>query len=109
MTGPFFEYIYSQSAYGLNNTNTAYASNTINIYLPDDQHPDFSLIRTIVKDASDNNDTEFLDSDGQTDVNALPDYSAAKNVTDGDWHMVTVTSQPGGRGYYLYVDGVLAG
>lgn len=32
------------------------------------------------------------------------------NITDGAWHMVTVTTLPGGgRGYQLYVDGQLAG
>ena len=32
----------------------------------------------------------------------------AQSLFDGEWHMATVTSQPGGgRGYRLYVDGQL--
>ena len=108
MTGQFFDYIYSQSAYGLNNPNPAYAANSINIYLPDQQHPDFGLVRAIVKDASDGNGTEFLDSDGQIDTNADPEHIGEANVTDGNWHMVTVTTQTGGRGYLMYIDGVLS-
>ncbi len=37
-----------------------------------------------------------------------PAPGLAANVTDGSWHMLTLTTRPdGARGYQLYVDGIL--
>lgn len=53
----------------------------------------------------------YLDSDGKYSFSGLTTASpGAKNVSDGAWHMVTVTTHTDARhGYLLYVDGQMAG
>lgn len=69
-------------------------------------------MRAIVEDSNDPNLIAYtLDSDGKHNVNATktsdPDF---KNVSDGTWHMVTITTHTDRtRGFLLYVDGQMAG
>lgn len=78
------------------------------------------LILLPEQDGSDSSAATFVDSDGQvssTDsmrlLNASRDYdsSSITNVTDGAWHMITLTTMPvsGVHGYLLYVDGEYTG
>lgn len=73
------------------------------------------MARAVVKDSNDTDDLLFLDSDGViNNQRLLGDLAGpnpgATNVSDGYWHMITLTTLPeGGKGYQLYVDGMLAG
>lgn len=70
------------------------------------------LVRAIVEDSNDPTLVSYtLDSDGTHNVNtpATAD-SEFKNVSDGTWHMVTITTHTDRtRGFLLYVDGQMAG
>lgn len=108
MEGEDFHYLYSHSAYGLGNTNSAFATNSINVFLPEQDHPAFGLVRTVVKDNNDNSTTSFLDSDGSYSDNQNRTDPGQDVVTDGDWHFLTLTSRIDGRkGYMVYLDGSL--
>ncbi len=108
LLGEDFQYMYSHSAYGVGNTNSAFATNSINLFLPEQSHPAYGLVRTVVKDDNDNSTTSFLDSDGYYNDNNNRTNSAAKHVTDGNWHFVTLTSRiDGQKGYMVYIDGSL--
>jgi hypothetical protein len=107
--GQLFQYFYSHTKYGLNNNQTTFAPNSINVYLPESGHPAYGLVRTAVKDDNDNSTTSFLDSDGTYDNDENRTDSNQKHVTDGLWHFITLTSRiDGQKGYMLYVDGSLA-
>ena len=108
-SGALFEYLYSHSAYGIHNTMDAFAPNTINIYLPEQEHPAFGVVRAIVKDETDPDTSSFLDSDGLYNSNEPPTDDSFVHVTDGDWHFISVSSRlDGQRGFLIYVDGSLA-
>ena len=68
-------------------------------------------MRTVVKDNNDLNATSTLDSDGQYDTeSSWPANATFLNVSNGAWHMATVTtSSDGSHGYLVYIDGQLAG
>lgn len=72
----------------------------VHVYLPSSGHPAHGTVRVIVKDASDDYEGAesrvWLDSDGQIGSNQLRN-TPRNNFTDGEWHMVTVTSQPDGK------------
>lgn len=109
LLGADFQYLYSHSAYGLGNTNSAFATNSINVFLPEQSHPAYGLVRSVVKDDNDNSTTSYLDSDGTYNDNNNRTGSSADHVTDGNWHFITLTSRiDGQKGYMLYVDGSLA-
>ncbi len=72
----------------------------VHIYLPEQDHPAHDTVRVIVKDSDDeykgNPSRVWVDSDafvGSNDLRNTP----RNNFTDGQWHMVTVTSQPNGK------------
>ena len=69
------------------------------------------LVRSIVKDSNDQNQTSTLDSDGKYNNNDPWGANAVyKNVSDGAWHMVTVTTRTDVQhGFLLYIDGQAAG
>ena len=69
-------------------------------------------MRAIVKDSNDPNIiVSTLDSDGNYNAGTLkPVKSDFKNISDGAWHMVTVTTHTDvPHGFLLYVDGQMAG
>ena len=109
MGGSFFDYLYSHSAYGVGNSMSSFAPNSINIYLPEQDHPAFGLVRSVVKDDNDNDSTSYLDSDGAYDNNDNRTDLSQKHVTDGNWHFVTLTSRlDEQKGFMMYIDGSLA-
>ena len=69
------------------------------------------LVRSIVKDNNDNNSSSTLDSDGNyNDDLPWTASSVFKNISNGAWHMVTVTTRTDvPHGFLLYVDGQIAG
>lgn len=108
MAGVYFDYMYSHSEYGLGNPQSAFAPNSINVYLPQASHPAYGLVRTVVKDDNDNETTSFLDSDGTYNNNQPRLSNSALRVTDGLWHFVTLTNRLDGKpGYLVYLDGSL--
>lgn len=65
----------------------------VSLYLPQQAHDSFGVVRAVVKDSTDNSSTgaraaSFLDSDGQVGVSASRDSSAHLS---GRWHMVRAT------------------
>lgn len=69
-------------------------------------------MRAIVEDSNDPSGTAYtLDSDGKHNANEPKTADANfKNVSDGAWHMVSITTQTdGSRGFLLYIDGQMAG
>ncbi|CAG9467585.1 unnamed protein product [Pedinophyceae sp. YPF-701] len=90
----------------------------LHVYLPEDKSLAFGLVRTIYKDATDEYtgpwSETLIDSDGHygttRDLLAPVATPPAVNVTDGLWHMYTLSTQPAGSaGYRVYIDGELAG
>lgn len=53
----------------------------------------------------------YLDSDGKVANNiATPDLNRPNPLTDGRWHMVTITTQPDlSTGFLLFLDGIVVG
>lgn len=112
--GSLYEYAFSQNATTTLNISTD--PNLVEIYFPQLGHPDTGIVRTMVRDSTDTEtspgDPMFIDSDGCI---ANP-YCAGVNSTgffrnlstDGQWHMITITTHPGGgKGIALYIDGQL--
>ena len=69
-------------------------------------------MRAIVEDSNDPSGVSYtLDSDGTHNLNAPKAADANfKNVSDGTWHMVTITTHTDrARGFVLYIDGQMAG
>ena len=69
------------------------------------------LLRAVIKDSDDSNQTSTLDSDGNYNDNVVWGANPTlKNVSDGLWHMVTVTTRTDVQhGFLLYIDGQAAG
>ncbi|KAK9839475.1 hypothetical protein WJX81_004373 [Elliptochloris bilobata] len=117
MTGELFEYIFSHSAYATTtqpSTVSSFQANQIHMFLPEDAHPAHGLLRSVVKDSNDADTSVFVDSDGHADDNT-PRIAANETyvntlLSNGNWHMATITSRPGTgtRGFLVYVDGRLA-
>eukprot|EP00212_Chloropicon_laureae_P003902 CAMPEP_0197488208 /NCGR_PEP_ID=MMETSP1311-20131121/3186_1 /TAXON_ID=464262 /ORGANISM="Genus nov. species nov., Strain RCC856" /LENGTH=1764 /DNA_ID=CAMNT_0043032175 /DNA_START=186 /DNA_END=5480 /DNA_ORIENTATION=+ len=113
MQGTSFEYVYSHSGDDDMSFNPFYP-NQVHIYLPEVSHPAHGVIRTIVKDGDDVFEgapsETFLDSDGYLNFNEARDAPGHIDVSDDEWHMITLTTrQDGGDGYAIFVDGVLGG
>lgn len=80
----------------------------VEIFFPEQLHPAFGVVRSAVADSSYNSPAfTFLDSDGYftdnvgrtfRDPRADPRRPLAEQtyITDGLWHMATVTTQPNG-------------
>lgn len=89
----------------------------MSIYFPEQQHQRYGVLRAVVKDTTNENNSStrgemvYLDSDGRVANNiASPLLTAGNPMTDGKWHMVTVTTQPDfSTGFLLYLDGVAVG
>ena len=89
----------------------------MNIYFPEQQHNRYGVLRAVVKDTTNEKNSStrgeevFLDSDHKVANNyATPKLNGGNPMTDGKWHMVTVTTQPDlSTGFLLYLDGVVAG
>jgi hypothetical protein len=68
--------------------------------LPDRGHPAHGTVRAIVKDSTDDylgsESRVWLDSDNLVGSNEFRN-TPRNNFTDGEWHMITVTSQPSGQ------------
>ena len=69
------------------------------------------ILRSVVKDFNDANANSTLDSDGNyNDDGALGPNAAFTNVSNGGWHMATLTTRTDVQhGYLLYIDGQVAG
>ncbi|KAJ9525255.1 hypothetical protein QJQ45_020782 [Haematococcus lacustris] len=81
----------------------------VHLYIPGPGTDLYGIVRAVVKDGNDGDRPLYLDSDGSVADNtrARPGRVPA-NVTDGGWHMISLTTRPdGSRGYQLYVDGKL--
>ncbi|KAK9815241.1 hypothetical protein WJX72_000491 [[Myrmecia] bisecta] len=113
--GVGFQYVMSTRApnTGAITADSIFDPNEIHLYLPDAAHPAAGLARAIVKDDDDTfagaSSRVWLDSDNTLGSNDVRNTQRA-NFTDGQWHMVTLTTHAaGGQGYELYVDGNLRG
>lgn len=89
----------------------------MSIYFPEQQHQRYGVLRAVVKDTNNENNSStrgemvFLDSDGRVANNiATPQLTGGNPMSDGKWHMVTVTTQPDlSTGFLLYLDGDAVG
>lgn len=73
-------------------------------------HNRSGIMRTVVKDSNDVTASSTLDSDGQyNDDSPWPSNAAFLNVSNGGWHMATVTTRNDSKGFVVYMDGQLAG
>lgn len=89
----------------------------MSVYFPEQQHPRHGVVRAVVKDTSQVNNGSianqmvYLDSDNKVADNLdAPMLKRANPMSDGRWHMVTVTTQPDSRtGFLMFLDGVEVG
>jgi hypothetical protein len=94
------------------NANTGWGPNQVQVYMPQAGNPAYGILRTYVRDSNDlytGQEAEgFMDSDGSVGFGGGP-RTTPSPLLDKGFHMVTVSSQPGGgKGSRLYVDGELA-
>ena len=68
-------------------------------------------MRTVLKDNNDANVSSTVDSDGQYNTDsAWPSDATFLNVSNGAWHMATITTRTDTHhGYAIYMDGKPAG
>jgi hypothetical protein len=113
LAGGNFSYVLSHrgAAPGAAAAQAGWGPNQIQLFYPESGHPAFGVARAFVRDADDADrgaaSAAFLDSDGRVAFNDArpPPYP----LLDGGWHMLTLTTRPGGGdGYRLYADGALA-
>lgn len=114
MSGDGLGYLFSHRSTDANTTGTSgFGPNQIQILMPEEDHPSYGVVRAYVKDSLDPvtatpNAMVYLDSDGSVGYNGPRKGTKESPFADGQWHMVTLTSQPdGSKGYRLYVDGAL--
>lgn len=89
------------------------------LYLPESQaaYGGAGTVRAIVVDNNDDLSSSsippILDSQGRYAGQAVPTAQGSVNVgnvSDGRWHMLTLSTQPGGgSGFAMYLDGTLVG
>ncbi len=87
------------------------------IYFPEQQHPRYGVVRAVIKDTSNENNSStaeqqvYLDSDDLVSDNVNPAVSSIPNpMADGKWHMVTISTHADKtKGYLLFLDGVEVG
>ncbi|GAB4816757.1 hypothetical protein N2152v2_003803 [Parachlorella kessleri] len=118
INGAEVEYIYShstgQQTRSPSGPNQAgQAGSRVHLYTAEPGHLAFGVMRTLIRDSTDMADDPtgflFLDSDGCISSNGC--VGPTRNVSEfvDTWHMVTITTQPGGgNGYQVYIDGALA-
>lgn len=93
------------------------ATSEVHLYLPEQAHPHYGVLRSIVRDSSDGkqdaSDPTYLDSDGcVVDPDCVPfDATTTIDPADGKWHFVVLSTLPGRgeKGYAMFVDGQEAG
>lgn len=56
-----------------------------------------------------NKNFPYLDSDGSFRNDDPRNVTDHVELEDGQWHMITLTTNPDDKGYRLYIDGELAG
>ncbi|GAB4817823.1 hypothetical protein N2152v2_004869 [Parachlorella kessleri] len=111
MSGSLLSYMFSHmAASNSSQPASAWGPNQVHVYLPERAHVDYGILRTIVRDMNDTDNGPqsqvFIDSDGAISYDG-PRQNPSP-LMDGQWHMVTLSSQPtGGRGFRLYIDGQL--
>ncbi|DBB09175.1 TPA: hypothetical protein ACH3X3_007775 [Trebouxia sp. C0006] len=89
----------------------------ISIYVPEEQHPRYGVVRAVIKDTNDEDNSTsgaqqiYLDSDGLVSDNVNPSVSSNPNpMADGNWHMVTISTHADmTTGFDLYLDGAPVG
>ena len=91
----------------------------VQMYIPETNTGAFGVLRTLVKDSTDNGSTSsafsFLDSNGLVGwVNSSQAAKTSSNLQIGQmlqaqgWVMITLTTQPsGGKGFQIWINGVL--
>ncbi|KAK9823790.1 hypothetical protein WJX72_005525 [[Myrmecia] bisecta] len=112
LTGNTNSYLFSHesSASNASHSTNSWAPNQVQLYMPQVNNLAYGVVRTYVKDANDTyNEVAYLDSNGGVAGNTSG-LATTRDVVDGAWHMLSVSTQPaGGKGYRLYIDGQLAG
>ncbi|KAL4426385.1 hypothetical protein ABPG77_004679 [Micractinium sp. CCAP 211/92] len=106
------DYILSHT--GLFVTDYAFDPNEVALFVPEQNHPAFGVVRAIVRDSTDTrtNGTDipmYLDSNGcvADPLCAAPTNKSLFSPT-GSWHLLGLGTHPeGGKGFHLYVDGQL--
>lgn len=89
----------------------------IRLYFPEVSHPQYGVLRALVKDADDTaNIASHVDSDAQVGhISATADSQPfdRRFLADGLWHMATLTTltnmSTGMQGYAMLLDGYLVG
>ncbi|KAL4548009.1 hypothetical protein Ndes2526B_g07220 [Nannochloris sp. 'desiccata'] len=109
---PSLMYVYSHRGTDADSDQSGWGPNQVQLYFPQASHPAFGVARLYVRDSDDvyneTASTGYIDSDGQIASNVGP-REPLFPLLDGNWHMLSMTSQPqGGPGYRMYVDGQLA-
>lgn len=108
-----FSWLFSHGS--RDNGNDAFGPNQVQIYLSENgNQSDYGHVSAYVRDSNDQysgiDSTAILNGDGTIGslVKKAPDGpDDMDDMYDGDWHMVTLTSQRNrDKGYKLYVDGV---
>ena len=116
--GPGLQYLFSARPSGVATAKlddpAYFHPSQAHIFLPSSDHPAHGLVRAIVKDSTDRYagrpTRSWLDSDGAIGSDAPRPAAKVGALTDGEWHMATITTHPeGGKGYELYVDGTRRG
>ena len=89
----------------------------ISIYVPEEQHPRYGVVRAVIKDTNDEDNSTsgaqqiYLDSDGLVSDNVNLSVSSNPNpMADGNWHVVTISTHADmTTGFDLYLDGAPVG
>eukprot|EP01025_Chloroclados_australasicus_P055058 TRINITY_DN6593_c1_g1_i3.p1 TRINITY_DN6593_c1_g1~~TRINITY_DN6593_c1_g1_i3.p1 ORF type:complete len:1003 (+),score=63.74 TRINITY_DN6593_c1_g1_i3:441-3449(+) len=105
MNGFSLQYIFSHT---LDSSVFNDTGEKVLIFLPENQHISYGIIRTYVHDSNDDSSRIYADSDNQISYNELR-LMEDHIVVDGEWHMYTLTTHIDSTpGYQVYIDGLLA-
>lgn len=112
-SGDLFAYILStlnNASQSVSGGSNVYAPDSLQLMLPQSGNNRSGILRSVVKDFNDANANSTLDSDGNyNDDGALGPNAAFTNVSNGGWHMATLTTRTDVQhGYLLYIDGQVA-
>ncbi|DBA97374.1 TPA: hypothetical protein ACH3X1_015103 [Trebouxia sp. C0004] len=113
-SGGLFQYLFSHMG---DPDGSEWGPNQISIYVPEQQHPRYGVVRAVIKDTSNEDDSTssgqqiYLDSDGLVSDNVNPSVSSNANpMADGNWHMVTISTHADmTTGFDMYLDGAPVG
>eukprot|EP00958_Prasinococcus_capsulatus_P003937 scaffold364_cov401-Prasinococcus_capsulatus_cf.AAC.5 len=107
--GFLFEYIFSHGSDEETPELGPFSPNNLHIYTPEENHPAYGIIRTILVDGDDGDSGfYYLDSDGEVSNNSPRDAPGHVKIDDDKWHMFTVVATFK-QGYQVYVDGRYSG